>query len=119
MEKRHWQDGISLLVGIWLFFSPYALHYSDLGGAAAWNAIVVGLGVVMASAATLANPYLLPNFTRLVVALWLVLSPWALGYNLETETSAIWNQVIAGIVIAIDAGWILMYKRHHPAHGSI
>lgn len=119
MEKRHWQDGVSLLAGIWLFFSPYALHYNDLGGIAAWNAIVVGLGVVMASAATLANPYIVPDSAKLVIAAWLVLSPWMLGYSFDTHASAIWNQVTTGIVIGLDSGWVFIAKRRQPVHGSI
>jgi hypothetical protein len=118
MEKRHWQDGVSLLVGIWLFFSPYILHYNDLGGITAWNALAVGLGVVMASAVALANPRMVPNFVKLLVAAWLILSPWLLRYSLETQLAAIWNQVIAGIVIGFDTGWVLVAKRRQLVHGS-
>ncbi len=118
MEKRYWQDGVSLLAAIWLFFSPYALHYNDLGGVTAWNALVVGLGVVMMSAVSLANPIMMPDFPKLVVAAWLALSPWILGYSPVTQTSAIWNQVIVGILIGLDSGWVLMAKRRQPIQGS-
>jgi len=34
MRIRHWQDVASLLVGVWLVVSPFALGFT---GAATWN----------------------------------------------------------------------------------
>ncbi len=44
MRIRHWQDVASLLLGVWLVLSPFAL---DFGGAALWITIVLGLFVVL------------------------------------------------------------------------
>jgi SPW repeat len=118
MEKRYWQDGVTLLAGAWLFFSPYALHYNELNGVAAWNALVVGLGVVMMCGVSLVDPRMMPKSPKLVAAVWLVLSPWILRYSHETQLSAIWNQVVTGIVIGFEASWVLIARRHQPAQES-
>jgi hypothetical protein len=37
-----WEDWISLVLGVWLFFSPWILGYAALYGAM-WNSPIVGL----------------------------------------------------------------------------
>src|SRR5262245_46730525 len=44
MRIQHWQDAASLLVGVWLVLSPFALGFS---GAAAGMTIALGLGVIL------------------------------------------------------------------------
>src|SRR5687767_2853564 len=44
MGARRWQDWANLVLGAWLFVSPWALSYD---GIAAWNAHGVGVGVVV------------------------------------------------------------------------
>jgi hypothetical protein len=36
-----WEDWVNLVLGVWLFFSPWILGYAALGGAM-WNSLVVG-----------------------------------------------------------------------------
>ena len=72
----------------------------------------------MMSAISLVDPRMMPDAPKLVAAVWLALSPWLLGYSPDTQTAAIWNQVIAGIVIGFESGWVLMARRHHPVQGN-
>ena len=44
MRIRHWQDVASLLVGVWLVLSPFALGFA---GAAVGITIVLGLSVIL------------------------------------------------------------------------
>ena len=44
MRIRHWQDVASLLLGVWLVLSPFALGFA---GAAVWITIVLGLSVIL------------------------------------------------------------------------
>jgi len=37
-----WEDWINLVLGVWLFFSPWILGYATLYGAM-WNSLIVGL----------------------------------------------------------------------------
>ena len=36
-----WEDWINLVLGVWLFFSPWILSYAGIGQAM-WNSLVVG-----------------------------------------------------------------------------
>ena len=46
MRIQHWQDVASLLLGVWLVLSPFALGFA---GAAFWITIVLGLCVILFS----------------------------------------------------------------------
>ena len=39
---------VHLIFGLWLFVSPYVLHFTDRPGAY-WNATILGLGFVLSS----------------------------------------------------------------------
>src|ERR1700731_4416088 len=44
MRIQHWQDVASLLLGVWLVLSPFALGFA---GAAVWITIVLGVCVIL------------------------------------------------------------------------
>ena len=44
MRIQHWQDAASLVLGVWLVLSPFALGFA---GAAVWITIVLGLCVIL------------------------------------------------------------------------
>ena len=44
MRIQHWQDAGSLLLGVWLILSPFALGFA---GAATWMTVVLGLCVIL------------------------------------------------------------------------
>lgn len=112
MEKRRWQDGIMFLFGAWLFFSPYALNYSDMTSAAAWMAFALGIALVVLAVAALADPtQIWEERVHLVIGVWLIVSPFVLRYNMEA--APIWNQGIVGLLILVISLWALI---QHPVH---
>jgi hypothetical protein len=44
MRIRHWQDVASLLLGVWLVLSPFALGFA---AAATWITVALGLCVIL------------------------------------------------------------------------
>ncbi len=44
------------------------------------------------------------NWLNAVLGIWLILSPFILGY--ADLSSAAWNGIIVGIVLAVVAGWV-------------
>jgi hypothetical protein len=94
---QHWQDAASLLVGVWLVSSPFAL---DFGGAAAWITIVLGLFVVLAGVEGLALPSYLEEWVEILLGLALALAPWTIGYE---QASATANSVLSGILVILLA----------------
>ena len=41
-KQNRWQDWVTLILGLWLFFSPFFMTGGALGDAAAWNAYLLG-----------------------------------------------------------------------------
>jgi hypothetical protein len=71
---------ISLLAGIWLFFSPWVYRAESVHSA--WNSWVFAILIILFSAIRLAD--IAQNRTSSVVNLflgaWVFISPWVYGY---------------------------------------
>ena len=96
--KTRWQDWINLIFGAWLFFSPWLLKYTTLG-AASWNSFVFGVAIVVFAVWALFAPEAWEEWTNLILGLWLIIAPWALGFS--THALATWNLVVVGVVVAV------------------
>lgn len=102
MKKVSWQNWTTLVLGIWVFLTPWLISHHmaiNLENSVNWNAWVVG-GIVAVSAG-MALQELEPweEWVNLVVGVWFVLSPWIFGY--AGESTLMWNSVIVGAVIAV------------------
>jgi len=100
---KHWQDSINALLGAWLILAPWALGFqSDLSAAA--NTAVVGLLLLAAALGAIFVPRAWEEWTESALGLWLVLSPWALGFDTLAARA---NAVVTGLVILTLALWAL------------
>lgn len=103
-----------LIFGAWLFFSPFwMVGYTTTGSIAAWNSYVLGVLVFAFAWAALATPRRWEEWIELVLGVWLVISPFILFFY-KTEFGAAWNQIVLGILIAIDALWVLAAYSSEP-----
>lgn len=110
-----WQNWGSLIAGLWLFFAPWIFHYTAeaaaygaSGGASPtldpWNAWIIGGIIVVASILALGLPAnALVDLALLVAAVWLFISPWALGFAKVPRVS--WDDWIVAVVVFALAGW--------------
>ena len=73
MRIQHWQDVASLLVGLWLVASPFALGFA---GAAVWITIALGLAVILFAVEAFIIPSYLEEWGEMILV-WL--SCWHLG----------------------------------------
>jgi len=105
MEKRRWQDGVMVVLGVWLFFSPFILQYTSVYGTAAWNSYILGVLVTLVALTALAAPHLWEEWVNFVLAVWIVISPWVLAFNTSNVPTV--NHVVLGILIGIDALWAI------------
>jgi hypothetical protein len=103
MKTRRWQDGAMLILGLWLVVSPFVLQFSSFTEIAALNSYLLGVGVMVFSAIALARPRMWEEQVNIVLGLWLVLAPFLLGFT--TETAALVNHIIVGLLILADAMW--------------
>ena len=109
---KHWQDPLNLILGIWMIVSPWALRYQTdmtlnavMSNAATSNAVILGILIAAAALIALFRVMAWEEWANVVLGVWLVISPWALGFS--SLATAMWNAVIVGIVVAVLALWAL------------
>jgi hypothetical protein len=105
MSEKRWQYRVMLVLGWWLVFSPF-FFYGSLNDAAAWNSYLLGSAVVLLAVWTLPVLERWEERVNLVLGLWLIVAPFALGFY-HAEVAAAWNQIILGMLIGADAIWAL------------
>src|SRR5437868_4485779 len=98
-------DVANLILGAFLFFSPWIFGYA--GSTAAENANIVGIVIAVLAIAALAAFAIWEEWLNLIVGLWTLVSPWVLGFQ---GTTAMTVHVVIGIAVAILAAvelWLL------------
>jgi hypothetical protein len=122
MNIKRWQDWGNLLLGAWLFVSPWALGYANELSGAAWNAYILGAAIVLFAAVAVYMPKAWEEAVNGVLGAWLIVSPWALGF--ASHRSAMLNAVIVGAVVMLLAIWAMArdqdvrkwwHDHHRPA----
>ena len=102
MNKLRWQDWVTLVAGIWLLVSPWVVGYAG-DVAAMSNAVIFGIAIIVYSIVELSVPRAWEEWLMVAAGVWLIISPWVLGFSAETR--AMWDMVIVGIVVALLALW--------------
>lgn len=103
MNEQRWQDWATTLVGTYVFLSPWIIQYffpaSSATTVVGWSHHVVGLAIVAMGMAALASYQFWEEWVDIVLGVWLIVSPWVLGF---TNMAALaWNSVAMGIVVLI------------------
>jgi hypothetical protein len=102
-ETRHTRthNQLNFLLGAWLIVSPWILGYTS--SAAKWDQALFGAIVMVLAAIHYFKPEAdWASWLNGMCALWLIVAPFLLSYD---RTVAYWNQVIAGVFIAVLAFW--------------
>ena len=100
-------DVINLILGAVLFFSPWIFGFAP--GAESQNAMICGVIIAVLSIAALAAFAEWEEWLNLVVGLWVLVSPWVLGF---AQTTAMWVHVVIGIIVAVIAA-VELWMTHH------
>lgn len=103
-SKRRWQDQVILLLGLWLFISPWVLNYVP-GSAIALNASIAGAIMALLAAFDLYKTYAWAVMLNLLVAVWVAVSPWV--DFLADRNAMMANCVLVGVAVAALALWEL------------
>lgn len=119
--RKHWQDWGNLVLGLWVFISPWVLQQivatgaeagsATTSSAAAWNLYIVGIAVAALAGAALFAFQAWEEWTNVALGAWLLASPWVLGFS--SSALLMWNAVIVGALVVLLAGWAIS-----PAQGS-
>lgn len=105
MTSERWQDLFGFLTGLWLFLSPWLMDYTPLSHAA-WNAYIIGAALVVFEAVALVYPAIWEELLDTALGVWLLVSPFALGF--AAERVAAMNAVIVGAIVIALAVWGLL-----------
>jgi hypothetical protein len=115
-STERWRDWVMLVLGAWLFLSPWILGFA--GGApagaeptvagpaaAAWNAWIVGVVITALAIWAIVKFAEWQDWLTGILGVWLIIAPWVLGFS--SLTAAAWNQVIVGLLVVALAAWEL------------
>lgn len=103
-HPKHWQDAVNAALGAWLLLSPLAVGYaSDVVASA--NAVVVGLALVAGALGAILVPRAWEEWSEAALGVWLVVSPWVLGF--AGQTDARMSAVSLGAVVIALALWTI------------
>lgn len=101
---KRWQDQVILLLGIWLFVSPWALGYAS-DSPQAMNAYIAGLLIAILAAFDLYKTYVWAVVVNLLVGVWVAVSPWIPAT--ADRSAMMTNSVIVGLAVVVLALWEL------------
>lgn len=107
-EMRRWQDWASFALGLWLAVSPWIADYAGPDAATA-NAAVCGLSLALAAHFGFSCDHLSTEWLTLAGGLWLIASPFALGF--ATNHVATVNTVAVGLFVTLLSAWALELDR--------
>lgn len=110
LQIKHWQDPVNALLGAWLVVSPWVLGYQAETAAMA-NAVVIGLALAAASLGAIFVPRAWEAWTEAILGLWLVASPWLLGFS--GLDAAMATAAISGVVVLALALWELAIDKEY------
>jgi hypothetical protein len=104
-----WQDWVNLVLGIWLFVSPWALGFQAAMPGSSGNFFIVGVAIIVLAIVGLNARWLWQEWLNLALGIWLVVSPWLLGFS--ADAAARDDAIFVGIVAGVMAAWALL-ERH-------
>jgi hypothetical protein len=98
-----WQSWLNVIVGVWLFISPWVLGTTS-DPATAGNAWIIGAAIfvvallALGTAASVVAPWV-----NIVLGVWLFISPWVLRYTDVSDGAT--NAWVFGVVTVLVALW--------------
>jgi hypothetical protein len=102
-------DVANLILGAILFFSPWMFAFD--AGKVSENANIAGLVIAVLAIAALAAFAVWEEWLNLIVGLWVLVSPWVLGFQ---GTTAMTVHVVIGAAVAILAAFELWLLSQNP-----
>ncbi|MDQ1813823.1 SPW repeat protein [Massilia sp. CCM 9210] len=103
-SARRWQDQAILLLGLWLFVSPWVLAY-PADTPQAMNAWIAGAVIAVLAAFDLYKTYVWAVVVNLLAGVWVAVSPWIPA--VADRGPMMSNSLIVGIAVVILALWEL------------
>jgi ABC-type enterobactin transport system permease subunit len=103
-SARRWQDQVILLLGIWLFVSPFVLGY-PVGSPPAINAFIAGAVMGILAAFDLYKTYVWAVIVNMAVGAWTAVSAWLVGVMHDPVMTS--SLLIVGVATIVLGLWEL------------
>ena len=100
--STEWQDAANLVFGVCLIVSPWVLSYAA-NQTPMMNAVIVGAVIALSAACALYAFQIWEEWLNVVLAAWLIVSPWVLGFSVFQ--SATISHVVTGVLVGVLALW--------------
>jgi O-antigen/teichoic acid export membrane protein len=98
---RHWQDWFGIALGVMIALSPWLTGQTN-SQLVVWVTIAAGTWVVQFAALQLFDLERSEEVGLLICGVWLVASPFVLGYA-DTGTLMNWHVVLGALVVLLAA----------------
>lgn len=105
MTMRRWVDWVNVIIGVWLFASPWLLTVVAGAEPAAWSSWSVGAGIVTLALFSMYKPAVWRDTVGIILGAWLMASPWLLGF--DSARAAALNAVVVGLLVIGYALWAM------------
>ena len=100
-NAQRWQDWLTLLVGIWLFISPWIFGFRHTSFV--WNPFIMGALVFLFSIWEIVNGKIVAETINLIIGIWIFISPWVLGFS--HSPNAAWIMFVFGAILILADVW--------------
>jgi hypothetical protein len=98
---RTWEDWLGMVLGLLIAVSPM-LAGGEVSRAAIWNTVLVGVLIFFIAELEYAVLQRWEEICQLVLGLWLIASPYVLGYS-AAGSLRFWHSTLGGLVILLAA----------------
>lgn len=104
---------LNVIAGIWLIIAPFIFGFSNPTARTneIWLGFIVGILALIRAFTPLRSIWL--SWVNLIAGIWLIISPFVLGYA-NTSSSA--NDIILGIIVGVIAIWNLAASTNAVSH---
>jgi hypothetical protein len=113
MVGKRSQDWANLVLAVCLFISPWFIGFAA-EIMPSWNAWIVGIMLGALAIAALSAFAEWEEWANLVLGLWLIASPWLLGF--AAKENAMWTSLALGLLVVAVSLWAVWDYRHPHAH---
>jgi uncharacterized membrane protein HdeD (DUF308 family) len=110
-KKETLTDVVNLVLGAWLFLSPWIFGFVS-ATTASWNAWLSGIVIAGLAIAALAAFSEWEEWVNLIAGIWVLVSPWLVGF-LANATAA-WVHFVVGVIVAAAAVIRLWFLHQGP-----
>lgn len=102
LSTKRWQDGVILLLGVWLFLSPWVMGYPS-DSAPAINAYLAGAIMAALAIFDLYKTYVWAVLLNVVVGAWVAVSPWLVDVVADRAMST--SMLVTGLATIVFGLW--------------